>query len=513
MPERKYRDPWTPALVFSPVERNALYLGTQYVMKTVDGGLHWQTISPDLTGQQQPPPKTGPVTTQNAKELGYGTVYSIAPSPLSAAEIWAGTDSGLIHLTRDGGKHWSDVTPPPLTVWSKVTHIEVSHFNAGEAYAAVDRHRLDDMKPYLYRTRDYGKKWDPIMDGIPDSSFLNAIREDPKRQGLLYAATEFGVYVSFDDGAHWLPLQLNLPVTSVRDLVIHGDDLVIATHGRSFWILDDIAPLREIGKTWTSAHLFKPAAAIRIKNDSFTGTPVPPEEPQAKNPALGAYLDYYLPSAPQTEVALTILDSRGSVIRRFSSSDKPAAIPTNVPIASRWLQSPSALSTQPGMHRWVWDLRYGHGAELPSGDSDDEEDPKARGPLVLSGTYQIKLSVDGRDSTEPLTVGMDRRSTATPAELAQQFTWAQRVYDNSLKADKATEEIKAVEARIKDKTLGEGIASLGRTLNGLLAALESAGRMPPAQVVAGSQETLKALQGKLQQWAVQKKLLAAGEQK
>ena len=498
MPERKYRDPWTPMLVFSPVEQNALYLGTQYVMKTVDGGLHWQTISPDLTGQQ-PSQKAETVTTENAKELGYGTVYSIAPSPLHAAEIWAGSDSGLIHFTRDGGKHWVNVTPPSLAVWSKVTHIEVSHFNSGEAYVAVDRHRLDDQKPYLYRTRDYGKTWEMLVAGFGGNSFLNAVREDPKRQGLLYAATEFGVYISFDDAAHWLPLQLNLPVTSVRDLVIHGDDLVIATHGRSFWILDDIAPLREIGETWNAAHLFKPATAIRIKNDSFSGTPLPPDEPQAKNPPVGAYIDYYLPSVARTDVVLTILNSRGGVVRRFSSADKPAALPSNLSIAPRWLQPLPTLSSQQGMHRWIWDLRYGQGAELPSGDSDDEEDPKARGPLVLPGIYQVRLSVDGHDSTQPFGVKMDPRSSATPAELTQQFTWSLRVYEKALEAERAASESTA------DKPLGEEINSLGRTLNGLLAALESADRMPPAQVIADSNETLKALEPKLIKWRSQNK--------
>ncbi|MDQ6734041.1 MAG: hypothetical protein M3Z35_07985, partial [Nitrospirota bacterium] len=247
--QRKYRDPWTPVLVFSPLQHNALYLGTQYVMKTLDGGLHWQKISPDLTGDSRSDihdKPEGRVTIENAKRLGYGVVYTIAPSPVNSAEIWAGSDTGLVHLTRNAGKTWSNVTPSGLSDWSKITHIEVSHFTLGEAYVAVDRHRLDDMRPYLFRTRDHGKTWTPIIEGIASHAFLNAVREDPKRKGLLFAGTEFGVYVSFDDGDRWQPLQLNLPVTSVRDLVIHDSDLVIATHGRSFWILDDFAPLRQI---------------------------------------------------------------------------------------------------------------------------------------------------------------------------------------------------------------------------------------------------------------------------
>jgi photosystem II stability/assembly factor-like uncharacterized protein len=370
--DRKYRATWTPVLLFSPSERGALYFGTQYVMKTLDGGLHWQAISPDLTGKQEGAVKTGQVSVENTRELGYGTVYSIAPSPLNASEIWAGTDSGLIQLTRDGGKHWQNVTPD-IGAWSKVTQIEASHSRLGEAYAAVDRHRLDDQRPYLYRTRDFGKTWSLIVDGISAPSFLNCIREDPKKQGLLYAGTEFGVYVSFDDGSHWQPLQMNLPISSVRDLVIHDDDLVAATHGRAFWILDNISPLREMAdvKAAGDPYLFRPARAIRIDNDAFSGTPLPPEEPQAENPPLGAYIDYYL-SRDSTSVSLTILDAQGKVIRRFSSADKPPAVPSNLPIAPRWLHPTPVLSGTAGTHRWIWDLRYGRGADLSAGGDDDD---------------------------------------------------------------------------------------------------------------------------------------------
>ena len=246
---RKYRDPWTPVLVLSPVEKNALYLGTQYVMKTTDGGLHWTEISPDLTGAEPSAAlerESGPATVQNAEQRGFGVVFSIAPSPVKADEIWAGSDTGLLHLTRDGGKTWQDVTPPGLSDWSKISMIEASRFDPAVAYVAVDRHRLDDQKPYLYRTRDYGKTWQPIVTGIAANSYVNAIREDTQNKGLLFAGTELGIYISFDDGDHWQPLQLNLPVTSVRDITIHGDDLVIATYGRSFWILDDITPLRQM---------------------------------------------------------------------------------------------------------------------------------------------------------------------------------------------------------------------------------------------------------------------------
>ncbi len=480
MPERKYRDAWTPMLVFSPSEKGALYFGTQYVMKTLDGGLHWQTVSPDLTGAVEPRPKEN-VTVENAKQLGYGTVYSIAPSPLSATEIWAGTDTGLIHLTRDGGKHWQNVTPD-LTPWSKITHIEASHFKLGEAYAAVDRHRLDDQKPYIYKTLDYGKTWSLIVDGIAEPAFLNCVREDPKRQGLLYAGTEFGVYVSFDDGARWQPLQLNLPVTSVRDLVIHDDDLVIGTHGRSFWILDNISPLRQMSDRISAdtAYLFRPAPAIRINNDGFSGTPVPPDEPQAQNAPAGAYIDYYL-SHDASDVSLTILNAQGKVIRRFTAKDKAAPIPSNLPIAARWLQASPVLSGKAGMHRWVWDLRYGRGADIVAG-GDDDDAPPAPGPFVLPGSYQVKLAAGGKEFIEKFNVKMDPRSVATPAELNQQFRWASEVYTTLTEADKAIA-----------KHANPGLQALARQLNAVLAALESADRTPPSQVIAAYQDLAQKL--------------------
>ncbi len=486
--ERKYRASWTPVLLFSPSERGALYFGTQYVMKTLDGGLHWQTISPDLTGALAHSQKVESITVENAKQQGYGTIYSLGLSALSPNLIWAGTDTGLIHLTRDAGKHWQNVTPPDIGAWSKITHLEPSHFNLGEAYAAVDRHRLDDRQPYTYRTRDFGKTWKLIADGISDPAFLNCIREDPKRQGLLYAGTEFGVYVSFDDGDYWQPLQLNLPVTSIRDIVIHDNDLIVATHGRAFWVLDNISPLRELRDSMTT-YLFHPATTIRINNDAFSGTPLSPDEPQAKNPAKGAYIDYYLASDAQN-VALAILNRQGKVIRRFASTDKPKPVPTNLPIAPRWFEPPPQLSTQVGVHRWMWDLHYGRGAEL-SADSDDDDSGPAAGPFVLPGTYQVKLTVDGKDFLRSLTIQMDPRSIATPADLNQQFSWGLKVYTSMTEADRAL-------TNAKDKTLRDGLQQSIRALNGLLTAIESADRTPTSQMIAAYQETLDKLKAQLQ---------------
>src|SRR6516165_4643052 len=286
-------------------------------MKTTDGELHWKEISPDLTGAASAATEKGttPTMLQNAKERGFGVVYSIAPSPKKAEVIWAGSDTGLIHLTTDGGKSWSNVTPNDVGAWSKIAMIEASHFDPAVAYTAVDRHRLDDLAPYLYRTRDYGKTWVPITLGIGLTSFSNAIREDPEQRGLLFAGTERGVYVSFDEGDHWQPLQRNLPVTSVRDLTIHGDDLVIATHGRAFWVLDNITPLRQLagGVKTDKPYLYAPAVAVRVDNDVFLGSPFPPEEPMSKNPPDGAVIDYYLPANAQ-KATLEIADAKGTVV-------------------------------------------------------------------------------------------------------------------------------------------------------------------------------------------------------
>ena len=449
--ERKYRDPWTPVLVFSPAQPNALYLGTQYVMRTLDEGLHWQTISPDLTGADPKAPHSDtPVAVGNAKERGYGVVYTIAPSPLSAPEIWAGSDTGLIHLTRDSGAKWANVTPPGVAAWSKITQIEASHFHAGEAYAAVDRHRLDDRHPYLFRTRDFGRSWQPIVNGIADRAFLNAIREDPKRAGLLFAGTEFGPYVSFDDGDSWQSLQLNLPVTSVRDLAIHDNDLIVATHGRAFWVMDDISSLRQMnGKTAPAGpYLYKPAIALRTTSDAFAGTPLPPEEPQAKNPPRGALIDYYLPAAASGPVELEIVDAHGQSVRHFTSREKVSAAPQDLAIAPRWLSVTAPLAESAGLHRFVWDLRYGRKGEQTTSPDQDTGLQTSAGPLVLPGVYTVKLRSGGTEQQQKLTVKMDPRSRATAAILAAQFQWAQRAFDDMLKARTAASEVRGLRLQL-----------------------------------------------------------------
>ncbi len=449
--QRKYRDPWTPVLVFSPADSSTLYLGTQYVMKTIDGGLHWQTISPDLTGAtQQPGDKAkGATAIENAEQRGYGVVFTIAASALNHDTVWAGSDTGLIHLTRDGGKTWKDVTPGGLTVWSKISFIEASHFDPAVAYAAVDRSRLDDQTPYLYRTRDYGATWQLITKGIAANAFVRGIREDTERRGLLFAGTELGVYVSFDDGGNWQSLQLNLPVTSVRDLTIHGDDLVAATHGRSFWILDDITPLRQAHDTEKddAFWLYHPARAYRIDNDSFAGTPLPPEEPTAENPPAGAIIDYSLKSSAST-VTLEIFDAEQELVHGFSSGDKNLEKRPPVPIAERWFPKPEVLETDPGMHRFVWDLSW----SSSGGPSMDEEAElrNPRGPKAVPGIYTVKLTVDGKAQTQPLEVVMDPRSPATPETLRQQLQLGQQIFAETREAQRALAEIGSLRKRLAD---------------------------------------------------------------
>ena len=471
--KRKYRDPWTPVLVFSPVDKRSLYLGTQYVMKTVDGGLHWQQISPDLTGAVKGASDAGELTTENAELRGYGVVFTIAPSPIKADEIWVGSDTGRIHLTTDGGKTWRDVTPPDLSSWSKISLIEASHFDPATAYAAVDRHRLGDQKPYLYITHDFGKSWRLSVDGIAPTHFLRAVREDPKQRNLLFAATEFGVYVSFDAGDHWQSLQQNLPVTSVRDMTIHGSDLIVATHGRSFWILDDIAPLRQATQVNANkAYLFAPPVTVRVDNDSFLGTPLPPEEPQAKNPPDGAIVDYYL-AGDAGKVTLQVLDEKGRVLRHFSSTDKPKTKRPLLAIAERWFPVPQTLKNTPGEHRFIWDLSSGgSGTDIEGQDIDAASIPP--GPRVPPGTYTLHLTVDGSSTERRVQVTMDPRSTATNQVLERQFALAGAIYRETLASRKAMAELESVEAQLNAlNSRNNNPADLQRDLRAALGKLES----------------------------------------
>ncbi len=546
--QRKYRDPWTPPLAFSSVDKTSLYLGTQYLLKTTDGGLHWVKISPDLTGgkiaattanaaaagggnpsasnsadaQEAPTP-------EQAIALGYGTLSTVAPSYLDKDVLWTGSDTGIISLTRDGGKSWTDVTPKGIAPWSKISLIEPSHFDAAVAYAAVERHRMDDRTPHLYRTADFGRSWQAITTGLEAPNFVIAVREDPRRRRLLYAGTEFGIDVSFDDGDHWQPLQLNLPVTSVRDIDVHGDDLVVATHGRSFWILDDIAPLREAaerGKT-QSAFLYEPQVTVRVDNDAFSGTPIPPEEPTADNPPNGAPIDYFLP-APAQKVVLRIYDSSRKLVREVSSSAQRPARHVSVPIADRWFPRPQRLDTSAGMHRFVWNLAWGSSGIADNDEPDDGEGRIPQAPRVSPGAYSIELEVNGaKVGVEPLLLAKDPRSPATAAQFARQFASAHRIFVDSLESRRALAEIASVKEQLEQfvakaaagdgdmvKKAGPLLADLAAIVEGntgldaahmelasSLKAVESSDRPAPSQALAVYALGNAASRAKLRQWA------------
>jgi len=462
--QHKYRATWTPVLVMSQADKRSLYLGTQYVLKTVDGGHRWTQISPDLSGAQKeamkklPMPAGGspfanesigpedpdPPTLVNSIERGYGTIFTIAPSPRDANLIWTGSDTGLVYLTRDGGKSWTDVTPPGVDRWSKISLIEASHFDTGTAYVAVDRHRLDDRTPYAYRTRDFGKTWTRITNGISDPDYIYVVREDTQQKRLLFAGTDFGVDVSFDDGDHWQRLQLNLPAVSVRDIDVHGDDLVIATHGRAFWILDDITPLRQVAaaKAAKGPFFYQPETAIRVDHDPFPSTRIPADDPTAKNPPEGVMLDYYLPTPAQL-VTLKIYDAKSRLVREFSSA-KPNPPAERAPsVAEAWRIHAAPLTGGLGMHRLVWGLTWSSTGEM------DPDFPDAGGataaaprlPKVAPGSYKLVLNVDGADLTRTLTVVMDPRCTATQLALDQQQELGVSIYNDFRKAQVAIEEI------------------------------------------------------------------------
>ncbi len=507
---KKLRFTWTSPVGFSPQDPHTLYMGAQYVLRTTDRGDSWQQISPDVTGcvaQQEPgrgrPGYTGPATPQNAAERCYGVVYTIAPSPRDGNVMWAGTDTGRIWLTRDGGKSWNNVTVGGLGDWSKISMIEASRFDAGTAYVAVDRHRLGDFTPHIYRTHDFGKSWRATAAGVAALAYVHAVREDPKRKGLLYAATELGVYVSFDDGDSWLPLQLNLPIAPVHDLVVHDNDLVIATHGRSFWILDDLAPLRQISHeiAESAVYLFAPETAMRVRSDVAHDTPLPPETPMGQNPPAGAIVDYYL-GAAAGEVTLDVLDGSGKLVRRFSSSDKFPAPPTDAAFPTYWFAKPEKLESAPGEHRFVWNLRY---PDPPSLSKNYDISAVygvgvsglPRGPVVLPGSYQVRLTVDGKSYTQPLTVTLDPRLKVAAADLQKQFELEMQISKAMRQAYAALEKrgeiasAKQSEAPGKNDPLTSTLSDLGT----LISVVDTADGAPTEQ----AQEAWRELRERLHQ--------------
>ena len=425
-----YRGEWTLPLVFSKAGPRALYFGNQRIFRTTDRGAHWEAISPDLSREHPAIPTTLDAATIADDDHGdarRGIVYAIGPSPRDSRLLWAGTDDGLVWKTLDGGLHWQDVTPKGLESWSKIGVVEPSHFDPRVAYVAVDRHRVDDPRPYVYRTRDGGASWMQVADGLADGGpvqSVNVVREDPVRAGLLYAGTEHGVFVSFDDGDHWQALQANLPRTSIRDIDVHGADLVIATHGRGFWIMDDVTALRAVASDARAApRLYAPAAAIRTRPSGFTGSPMPLDEPRGANPPAGAAIDYVLGTTP-AEVTLTITNAAGKIVRRYSSVDPAVhADLAKIAIAPVWLADPAVLSNSPGAHRFVWDLRYAVPSVLASGDPGEEE----KGIAVPPGRYWVELAAGEHHERQPLEVILDPRVKLPSGAASRQAAASRRI--------------------------------------------------------------------------------------
>ena len=488
----RYRYSWITPVAISPRAPHAIYQGAQVLFRSLDGGASWVTVSPDLTGATTEKGGAadcaGDVPVARASVCGYGVIFAIAPSPAADGEVWIGTDNGRVQLTRDDGKSWQDVTPPALGDWSKVNTIDASATDPGTAYVAADRHRLDEVRPIAFRTHDFGATWVDIGRGLPPDEWLGALRQDAKRAGLLFAGTNRGVYVSFDDGESWQSLQRNLPTTGINDLLMAGDDLgdlIVATQGRALWALDGIEPLRHLapsevgeGTERSRVTLLPPAAAVRLRANQNKDTPLPPEEPRGENPPTGAVLDYLLPRAARGPVVLEIYDARGERVRRFASDESPDRPRDGVYFTGHWLVAAELPGTAPGHHRFVWDLcrerprafDYEYSiAAIPG----RETPPAPQGALVPPGTYEVRLTVDGELLRQPLTVVADPRVELSAASYAELDRFQSAVA----------------------QLLG-GSASLATAVAGLEARLEAAGKAGSGQVqrlLGEARRTLDAL--------------------
>jgi photosystem II stability/assembly factor-like uncharacterized protein len=463
----KYRFQWTYPIVHSPLNANVLYAAANVLFRSSNDGQSWTPISPDLTRNDKAKQGAsgGPITKDNTSVEYYDVIFAVAPSPLDSNLIWAGTDDGLVHVTRDGGATWANVTPRDLPEWALISIIEASPHDPGTAYLAATRYKWDDFRPFLYKTSDYGRSWRRITSGIPDDHFVRVIREDPARRGLLYAGGEFGTYASFDDGARWRSLRLNLPVVPIHDLAVKDNDLVAATHGRSFWILDDLTPLHQLTPAVAQAtrHLYKPRDVWRVRGGGFGGGGGGGGQPQVgTNPPNGAVVFYYLRQTPDSEVTLEFLDGRDSTIRRFSTRPREPA---------------DSLRVSAGMNRFVWNLRYPSATGFPgmilwSGN--------LQGPVAPPGAYKARLSIGGWHATETFAVKRDPRVDVTDADLQSQFDFLLRIRDRVSAANDAVRRIRAVKEQLdalgararRLPAAGARITAAADTLKGRLAAVE-----------------------------------------
>jgi hypothetical protein len=418
-------------IVISSHNPDVIYHTSQYVFRSNDAGNTWTEISPDLTRNDKAKQKDsgGPITKDQYSVEYYDVVFALAESPKQENVLWAGTDDGLLHITRDGGKNWSNVTPKGIPEWSAMSLIDASAFDPAIAYVAVDAHRLDDLHPYIFKTNDFGKTWSKITGGLPDNSYVHAVREDPARKGLLYAGTETGVWVSFNDGANWQPLQLNLPTTPIHDLIIHNDDLVVATHGRSFWVLDDIGPLRQLtpGISSEPAHLFASSSAVRTR----LGHREKRRFAIAENPPQGAMLYYWLKEKPKESIKLEVIDGQGKTLRTVSSAVKKEA---EEPAEFDEEPDVTQMPAETGLNLFVWDLRGQMPMKIPKAIYDNG---KPAGPLLLPGTYQVRLTVAGKSYTAPIEIKMDPRVKISPEDLRKQYDLLTKLRDTEDEMNKA----------------------------------------------------------------------------
>ena len=489
-----FRRTWTLPLVFSEGDPRALYFGNQYLYRTLDGGHSWTQMSEDLTRVNPGvPPNLDAATAADAPPYTRrGVIYTIAPSPMAAhvGLVWIGTDDGYIQMTPDGGKTWRNVTPKAVTAWSKIVMMQASHFDANEAFAAVDRHRLADNNPYIYRTRDAGKTWQLITNGLPAGVYMQTVKEDGKKKGLLFAGSELGVYVSFDDGDAWQSLQLNLPPCSMRDLAIHGDDLIVATHGRGFWVLDDMTALRQISDqaAQSDAYLFRPADALRMNAGADYGSPMPRDEALAENPPVGAMIDYYLKAAASGPLTVDILDSKGKVVRSYSSAHHLAPFKAEaLEFPASWIHQPQPPSAEAGMHRFMWDLRYTAAPAPPRFPGAAFFGFGGASPAALPGNYTVKLTVDGKSYTQPLVVKMDPRIKTPLIDLQRQFETGMAISRRQTQINSAQGDVGDVRAQIaKLRTQASGHPALASALGKLDHEAEAVGGAPPARVEPGN---------------------------
>jgi hypothetical protein len=529
------------------VDPHKLYFATNTLWLTEDGGKNWKEVSPDLSREtwELPPAVESYKDAPAAQVTRRGVIYALGLSPLDGGRLWAGTDDGLIWTTTDGGAHWSNVTPPELKPFWKVFNMDAGHFDAQTAYAAVNTLRLDDMRPHLFRTHDGGKTWKEIDNGIPAGAATSAIREDPQRKGLLYAGSETQVYVSFDDGDRWQSLRLNMPASSVRDLEVKGDDLIAATHGRGFLILDDLSLLRQVaaGTPSEKSQLYAPQTALRIRNDMNPPTPWPADMATGENPPDGAIVDYYLGPKTVTAVSLEIVDSKGQTVARFSSDDPVPALDARYSVPTLWARPPRLLSAAPGHHRFLWDMQFPQVPGISTGPDADLATPHdtpsvSTAPWVMPGTYTVRLIAGGKTVSEPLTIAMDPRVKTTHADLEKQFTLAKSIYDDLVHATAALHEVSVLREQLEARSKQPPVADAGPSINskldaiagpehggggfgrgsagpptlasvrGLLAriehSIESADEAPTAAQFEAYQIALKPLSGLVEQWRQQK---------